>query len=268
MNTYAWPTHIKNLNPSIGIVLGSGLGGLVNHIDIEARVPFVDISCMKPSTAPGHTGQFIIGRLGGQMIVAQQGRLHLYEGYTPKEVTQPIRLLHQLGVRTLILSNAAGAINTDFQAGELMMIRDHINFMGVNPLIGPVTGGLERFPDMTYAYDRALMKQLQESGRTLGISLRQGVYLATTGPSYETPAEIRAFRLLGADAVGMSTVPEVIQANHLGMRVAAVSCLSNMAAGILDQRLSEEEVLAAGKQVEATLVRLMTDFISNLKGGE
>lgn len=264
MNTKIWPQEIVKLQPEIAIVLGSGLAGLVDHMEVLYQLPFNHVPGLKTSTAPGHEGVFIVGKLNGVTVLCQKGRLHYYEGYSMEEITYPIQLIHELGIKKLILSNAAGAINMNFHVGELMLIKDHINFMGDNPLIGPRKEGFDRFPDMTFAYSPVLRNSLKETANELQIPIQEGVYIATTGPSYETPAEIRAFRLLGADAVGMSTVPEVIVANYLGMEVLGISCLSNMAAGILEQKLSEKEVLDAGKQVENTLVRLVAEFVAKI----
>lgn len=260
---------IIDAGPRIGIVLGSGLNNFAEEINNAISIPYTDIPGLKASTAPGHRGRFIVGRLSGVPVLAMQGRLHYYEGYQMSDVVYPIRLMHRLGIRTLLLSNAAGGINENFSVSDLMLIKDHINFMGTNPLIGPVQAGELRFPDMTYGYDPGLQDIFRNAAADLGISLCEGVYLGTSGPSYETPAEIRAFRSLGADAVGMSTVPEVITANALKMKVAAVSCIANMAAGILPERLTEEDVLAAGKLVEkkfSALICRAVESVESLEG--
>ena len=206
-----------------------------------------------------------LGRLAGVPVVCMQGRLHLYEGHSARDVALPVRVMRGLGAEILLATNAAGGINTGFSVGDLMLIEDHINFTGQNPLVGPNDGTLgPRFPDMSYAYDPALRALAERCAAACGIRLCKGIYLACQGPSYETPAEIRAFRTLGADAVGMSTVPEVIAANHCGMRVLAFSLISNMAAGVLPQKLTEEEVLEAGRQNGARLERLVTAILQNL----
>ena len=257
--------HLTKDFARIAVVLGSGLNESIEKVmKIERRILFSEVAGLHESTAPGHTGCFLEGTIGSVPLIAMQGRLHYYEGYGIGEVTRPITLLHEAGIQSIIMTNAAGGINLEYKAGELMSINDHINFMGTNPLIGPVRAGAERFPDMSYAYDRALTEYFKALASDYPITVHEGVYLAASGPSYETPAEIRAFRMMGADAVGMSTVPEVICANSYRMRVFAVSLISNMAAGMLDQRLSEEEVLAAGRQIQAVFAPLMADFIKGL----
>lgn len=254
-----------NLRPETAIVLGSGLGKLADVIGDAVYCDYNDLPHFKKGLAPGHRGRLVLGYLGEKAVMCMQGRLHFYEGHTLEDVTYPIRVMAHFGIKNVILSNAAGGINKAFSVGDLMLITDHINFMGHNPLIG--TNEAEfgpRFPDMTYAYDRHLAKLARETAKDLDIPLQEGVYLACAGPSYETPAEIRAFRLLGADAVGMSTVPEVIVANHSGMNVLAMSCISNMAAGILEKRLTEEEVLAAGEQVSTKFGQLVTAIVQKL----
>lgn len=264
MTSFQWPEAFRARNLKIGIVLGSGLKGLADHLEDPIILPFDQVPGLKVSTAPGHEGAFVAGRLGGQPVLCQKGRLHFYEGYSMAEITAPVRLMADLGISTLVLSNAAGSIREDLSPGTLMAITDHINFMGTNPLIGPALTARDRFPDMSFTYDKGLRHILKEAAKRLDIPLEEGVYLATTGPSYETPAEIRAFRTLGADAVGMSTVPEVLMARQYGLKVLAISCLSNMAAGILDQALTEEEVLETGARVEASFVALITEVLKDL----
>ncbi|MDK2901628.1 MAG: purine-nucleoside phosphorylase [Thermosediminibacterales bacterium] len=213
----------------IGIILGSGLGAFADIIEDKYIIPYTDIPNFPVSTVKGHAGRLIIGSLKGKRILVMQGRFHYYEGYTMDLVTFPVKVMKQLGVKVLIITNAAGGLNPDFNQGDLMLITDHINFMGANPLIGPNDEELgPRFPDMYEAYDRELIHLAEEIGNQKGIFLRKGVYIAVTGPSYETPAEIKMLRLLGADCVGMSTVPEVIVARHQGLRVLGISCITNV----------------------------------------
>ena len=251
--------------PKIGIVLGSGLGELGEKVENPIFVPYRDLPDFPVSTAPGHVGQFIFGTLGGKSVVCMQGRLHYYEGHALSDILLPVRVMRLLGVETLILTNAAGGINPSFSVGDIMLISDHINFMGVNPLVGPNDDAFGcRFPDMSFAYAPKLRELAKACAEETGTALQEGVYLACSGPSYETPAEIRAFRTLGADAVGMSTVPEVIAANHCGMQVLAFSLISNMAAGILKQKLTEEEVLEAGRKKGAEMQALMQKIVEKL----
>ena len=248
--------------PRIGIILGSGLGGIAEVIEDKHVIPYGDIPHFVCSTAPGHKGQFVAGRFGGKPVICMQGRLHFYEGHALSDIIFPVRVMKLLGVRSLIVTNAAGGVNTGFQVGDLMLIEDHINFMGTNPLIGPNAAEFgPRFCDMSYTYTPSLRRAAEDAAEKLGISLRRGVYLGCTGPSYETPAEIRAFRTLGADAVGMSTVPEVVAASHCGLKVLAFSLITNMAAGVLDQPLSEEEVIEIGNRRGAELQRLITQIV-------
>lgn len=261
MNTLnQWKNYAK-----IAIILGSGLNQCIHEfMDIEGTLAYKDIEGMKVSTAPGHVGKFLFGKISGVPVIAMQGRLHFYEGYTMSEVTKPITLLHQLGVETLIVTNASGGINLDYHVGEFMLITDHINLTGSNPLIGPKKEGFERFPDMSYAYNRKYIESMKRIAKENGIPMNTGVYIGVTGPSYETPAEIKAFRVLGADAVGMSTVAEVIVANQLHMQVCGLSLISNMAAGVLDQKLTEEEVLEAGKNAQPQFKLLLTQFVCEI----
>lgn len=250
--------------PRIGLILGSGLGGIAEVIEGKHVIPYGEIPHFVCSTAPGHKGQFVAGRFGGKPVICMQGRLHFYEGHALSDIIFPVRVMKQLGVTSLIVTNAAGGINTSFQVGDLMLIEDHINFMGTNPLIGPNDASFgPRFCDMTYTYTPALRQAAQEAAQSLGLTLQKGVYLGCTGPSYETPAEIRAFRTLGADAVGMSTVPEVIAASHCGLQVLAFSLITNMAAGILDQPLTEEEVIEIGNRRGSDLQRLITRIVTD-----
>lgn len=252
-------------SPKIGLVLGSGLGVLAEQMTRAVKIPYRDIPSFPISTVPGHAGQLVLGKLGGNDVVTMQGRFHYYEGYALSEVTFPVRVMHELGVETVIVTNAAGGINESFKSGDLMLIRDHINFTFRNPLIGrnePEWGA--RFPDMSEAYDRSLRKLAREVASEQGIRLQEGVYAGVTGPSYETPAEIRMLRTLGGDAVGMSTVPEVIVARHMGMRVLGISCITNMAAGVLDQPLSHEEVMETAERVRGTFMTLVTEIVGKI----
>ncbi len=244
--------------PQIALILGSGLGDLVEDIKNKNVLPYEDIPNFPLSTVKGHKGNLIMGELSGKKILAMQGRFHYYEGYTMKEITFPIRVMSKLGIETLVVTNAAGGINENFQPGDLMIIEDFINLQGTNPLIGPNLDDFGvRFPDMSMAFDRELRDLIVQCGEELDMPIKRGVYAAMTGPSFETPAEIRMLRLLGADAVGMSTVPEVIVARHSGIRVAGISCISNMAAGILEQPLSHEEVIQTTDRIKGKFKELI-----------
>jgi purine-nucleoside phosphorylase len=252
--------------PELALVLGSGLGALADCADAKAGVsiPFTDLG-FPSQTVQGHQGKLIYCELEGRKVVLQAGRFHFYEGNPMSLVTAPMRIHARMGVKAVLHTNAAGAVNAAFKVGQLMAITDHINLMGTNPLIGPNEGSGPRFPDMTAAYDPALTAQVLQAAASLGQDVQQGVYLAVTGPSFESPAEIRAFRTLGADAVGMSTVPEVIVARHEGMKAAGISCLCNMAAGMLPQPLTHQEVLEAGAAAAANFERLVRSFLRDLK---
>jgi purine-nucleoside phosphorylase len=251
--------------PRVGIVLGSGLGAAADAVADPVVVPYGEIPNFPQSTVEGHSGRLIAGRLGGAPVVILQGRVHFYEGYTPAEVTFPMRVLGALGVRAAVLTNAAGGIAEGYEIGQLVALADHINFMGWNPLTGPneprfasVPGSGLRFFDMTEAYSKPLRQMAQRAAAEEGWSMAEGVYLATPGPSFETPAEIRAFRTLGATLVGMSTVPETIVARHMGIEVLGISCVTNLAAGLGATPLSHEEVFEAGRKVERRLAGLLT----------
>lgn len=253
------------VTPKVALVLGSGLGRFAERIENPDVIDYRDIPRFAHSTAPGHKGRLVFGSLVGKPVVCMQGRFHYYEGHPLSDIVYPIRVMRALGAEVIILTNAAGGINQRFSAGDIMMIEDHINLTGVNPLIGPNDETIgPRFPDMTYAYDPALREIALEAARSCQIPLRRGVYLGCTGPSFETPAEIRAFRLLGADAVGMSTVPEVIAANHCGMRVLAFSLITNLAAGVLDRPLSGEEVNAVGEKKSGEMEKLILKVIESI----
>lgn len=252
-------------SPKVAMILGSGLGYLGDEVTQPIRVPYDRIPHFKTSTAPGHRGQLVFGQLEGQNVAVMQGRFHPYEGYSLEEVTFAVRVLRLLGADTLIVTNAAGCVNKSWNPGDLMVIDDHINFMGANPLTGPNDAGFgPRFCDMTYAYTPALRRLADEVAAAQGVALRHGVYLGYMGPSYETPAEIRAFRVLGADAVGMSTVPEVIAASHCGLPVLAISLVTNMAAGVLEKKLDENEVIETAAARAKVLERLVTGIVERL----
>lgn len=255
----AWLQTKTNARPKTGLILGSGLGDFCDLLENVTEVPFSDIPDFPVATVAGHTGAFLFGTYQGTPVAVLRGRIHCYEGYTPQEVVMPVRLMAMLGVKTVILTNAAGGVNKAYKPGALMLLEDHINFCGANPLTGPNLDQLgPRFPDMSDVYCRQLRERVQELALAEQIPLEQGIYLMYGGPSYETPAEIRAFRTLGADAVGMSTVPEAIAANHCGMHVLGISCITNMAAGILPQKLSHAEVVEAAALAKPRFIRLLT----------
>lgn len=260
--------HIKDrisIKPEIGLVLGSGLGDLAEKIEDSIVIKYKDIPNFPESTVKGHKGQLVIGRLGGKEVIAMQGRFHYYEGYTLKEITFPIRCMIGLGINNLIVTNAAGGVNSSFKPGDLMIIEDHINFTGNNPLIGRnIEQKGPRFVDMTYAYDKDLINLAIESGKHLNLDLKTGVYMCLTGPTYETPAEVRMAGIMGADAVGMSTVPEVIVANHERIKVLGISCITNMASGILDKPLNHEEVVETSMKVKNEFENLIITTIKNI----
>lgn len=252
--------------PYVGLILGSGLGGLADKIKNPIKIKYSDIPNFPISTVEGHAGQLVIGKLGGQNVIAMQGRFHFYEGYDLQDVCFPVRVMNQLGIKNLIVTNAAGGSNSEFNPGDLMIITDHINFTGQNPLNGKNFNELgPRFLDMSYAYNKDLIQIARESGQGLNIDLKEGVYMWLTGPTYETPAEIRLANILGADAVGMSTVPEVIVANHEGVKVLGISCITNMAAGILDQPLNHEEVVATSLLVKDKFESLILKILTEIK---
>jgi purine-nucleoside phosphorylase len=251
--------------PHVAVVLGSGLGAFARELADPIAIPYSKIPGWPASTAAGHAGQLVFGKLGKLDVAVLAGRAHLYEGYTPAQVTFGIRVLHQLGTRSIVLTNAAGGINLSYRPGALVLISDHINLQGVNPLIGPNNDSEgPRFPDMTEAYSAKFRTIAREIAGRLKISVEEGVYAALTGPSYETPAEIRYLRAIGADLVGMSTVPEVIVANHLGMQVLAISCVTNMAAGILPRKLDHQEVLDTGYRVQEMLIGYLKALLPKL----
>ena len=252
--------------PVAAIVLGSGLGGLADRLERPRRVRYGEVPGFPSATVEGHAGMLLAGRLAGREIVAMAGRFHLYEGHPARTAGFPVRVLRALGAPMLVVSNAAGGVNRTFEPGDLMVIADHANLTGMNPLEGPVEEGDLRFPDMSEPYDARLRALLHASAASRAISLREGVYAALLGPAYETPAEVRMLERLGADAVGMSTVPEVIVARALGMRVAGVSCITNMAAGIAREPLSHDEVLATTRRVARVFEDLIEEFVGRLDG--
>lgn len=251
--------------PSIALILGSGLGVLADEINDKIVIEYKDIPHFPMSTVAGHKGQLVAGTIEGKNVIAMQGRFHFYEGYSMKQVTFPVRVFKQLGIDSLIITNAAGGINKSFQPGDLMIITDHINNMGTNPLIGPNLDELgTRFPDMSQVYDKEYIELAVTSAHELKLNIKNGVYVGNTGPVYETPAEINMLRTLGADAVGMSTVPEAIVARHASIRVLGISCISNMAAGVLDQPLSHEEVIETTEMVKEDFLRFIKKVIHSM----
>jgi len=251
--------------PRVAVVLGSGLGGFADELIGREEFAYTEIPEWPISTAIGHAGKLIFGLLGTLEVAVMSGRVHLYEGYTPAQVTFGVRVLRTLGARSMVFTNAAGGINLTFERGALVLISDHINLQGSNPLVGRNDESLgQRFPDMSEAYTSAYRDMAKQAGRELGIPLSEGVYAALLGPSYETPAEIRYLRAIGADMVGMSTVPEVIAANHMGVGCLGISCVTNMAAGILPRKISHEEVLETGAMVRGTLVKLLKALLPRL----
>ena len=258
-------SQIGSFAPQVAMVLGSGLGYLAEEVEDPISVPFFAIPHFRRSTAPGHAGRLVFGTLEGKRVVVMQGRFHHYEGYDFDDVTFPIRVMHLLGAETLIVTNAAGCVNVDWKAGELMLIEDHIKLVLDSPLCGPNLAEFgPRFPDSSFNYSQRLRTLARSVAQEQNIPLREGVYMYMSGPQYETPAEIRAARILGADAVGMSTVPEVIIARHCGMEVLGVTLLTNMAAGILDQPLTEEEVLEAAEAGKESFSGLIRTCLSRL----
>lgn len=250
--------------PVCGIILGSGLGGLAAQIEHATRIPFTEVPGFPSATVAGHAGQLILGTLAGRPVALMAGRFHMYEGHEAAVAAFPVRVFHALGAPVYVASNAAGGVRRTFEPGTLMVIADHINLMYRNPIIGPAESGDERFPDMSEPYDQKLQLQLHAAAKATGLSLEVGVYCGLLGPTYETPAEVRMLERLGADAVGMSTVPEVIVARAIGMRVAAVSCITNKAAGLSPHALNHEEVVETGKAVASSFEALITEFVRHL----
>lgn len=257
-------TYTDGFKPEIGIVLGSGLGELADKY-CEFAIPYDKIPGFAKSTVEGHKGQLVFANINGRKVVMMQGRNHFYEGHSMLEVTYPIKVMKKLGVETLIITNAAGAVNKSFRPGDLMVITDHINMMGTNPLIGPNDPELgTRFPDMSEIYNKNLIKIVDAAGRLLNLDLKHGVYIASTGPSYETPAEIKMARTLGADAAGMSTVPEAIVANYCGMRVIGISCISNYASGVSTKKLTHSEVIETTNKVKSKFKELILQVLKHM----
>jgi purine-nucleoside phosphorylase len=254
------------MNPRVAVVLGSGLGAFADALENATVTPYADIPGWPRSTAIGHAGKLVVGTISGTPVAVLAGRAHLYEGYTAQQSVFGIRYLKRIGVESLVLTNAAGGINPGFGAGKLVLISDHINLLGQNPLTGPNDDSLgPRFPDMSEAYSRNYRETARAVGREIGLDLPEGVYAAVPGPNYETPAEIRYMRTIGADLVGMSTVPETIAANHMGMKVLGISCVTNAAAGVLDQKLNHAEVLDVGERMKGTLIELLRRVIPRLQ---
>lgn len=261
----ALKAKLNGFTPEVLIILGSGLGKLGERVDEPIFIPYGEIPNMRYSTAPGHAGRFIAGRLGGKNVLMMQGRLHIYEGWAPEDAVFPIRAAKLIGIEKLIVTNAAGGVNTGYKPGELMLISDFIKLNAPDPLIGPNIDEFgPRFPDMSKVFDREYMAEFRRIAASHGENVHEGVYYYCTGPRYETPAEIRAMRILGADAVGMSTVPESIAARHCGMRILGLSLITNMAAGILDQPLSGEEVIEAGNKASDRLSGYVTEFLTKM----
>ena len=249
----------------VGVVLGSGLGAFAGELEEAVAIPYEEIPGFARSTVKGHAGRLVVGRVGGAAVAAMQGRFHYYEGYSWEEVTFPLRTLGLAGVKSLVLTNAAGGLNNALKQGSLMLICDHLNLMGANPLRGANDDRFgPRFPDLSEVYDRDYQETASHEAHALGVELRRGIYAALSGPSYETPAEIRMLRLLGADAVGMSTVPEAIVARHMGVRVLGLSCITNLAAGVLDRPIDHAEVMETGERVRETFAALLRRVIPKL----
>jgi purine-nucleoside phosphorylase len=257
--------QLGGCHPRLAIILGSGLGQLADRIERAANIPYADIPGFPPSTVVGHAGRLVAGAIDGCDVIALSGRFHLYEGHAAQIAALPVRVARALGARALFVSNAAGGVRFTLKPGDLMLIEDHINLMWRNPLIGPVVDGDERFPDMSAPYDRDLLAILREVAFDVGVPVQEGVYAGLLGPSYETPAEVRMLRWMGADAVGMSTVPEVLAARAIGMRVAGVSCITNHAAGMTNQPLSHHEVLEVAERVKDDFERLVRGFVARVR---
>lgn len=263
--TAAFIRQRTKIIPQIALILGSGLGGFADEIKVDLAIPYTDILAFPLSTVEGHDGQLVIGQIEGKSVVVMRGRVHLLEGYAPSKVVFPLRVMWKLGAKVLLVTNASGGLNRQWYAGDIMIIADHINFMGTNPLIGPNDLALgPRFPDMSQAYDPEMIALAERTAMAERIPIRKGVYVAVHGPSFETPAELRMLRRWGADAVGMSTVPEVIAARHLGMRVLGISVVTDMATGEQVQSLTSAEVIAMAKQVEPKFFRLLKGVLRDL----
>ena len=255
---------LAGFKPEVALIVGSGLGGVAGMVTKPVTIPYADIPHFPQPSVAGHAGQMIFGELAGKRLMVLSGRFHYYEGRSLTDIVYPIHVLDALGAKILIVTNAAGGINPTFNPGDLMIIEDHINFMGINPLIGLRENGGVRFLDLTQAYSTRLREKLDVAAEKLQTPLRRGVYLAGTGPTYETPAEVKAFAWLGADALGMSTVPEVIMARYHNLEVVGISCITNLAAGISGKKVSHEEVLEVGKVAQVKLAKLLTEFVGML----
>ena len=253
---------VTAVKAKIGLILGSGLGSFADEIVDPIEIAYADIPHFPVSTVGSHAGKLVFGEIEGKPVVAMKGRVHYYEGYSLQQVVFPIRVMAELGVEAFIITNAAGGVNRNYSTGDFMLITDHINYLGNNPLIGTNEASWgERFPDMSEPYNREWYLSVEETGKKINLNLRRGIYIAVTGPSFETAAEIRFFEQIGADAVGMSTVPEVIVANHMGAKVLGISCITNMAAGILPQKLTSQEVIDTARRVRPDFVRLLRAVI-------
>ena len=261
-----WLKTRTKYTPKIAMILGSGLGAIGDIIEKPEFYPYEKIPGFPRTTVSGHAGRLVVGMLEGKEVVAMQGRFHYYEGHTMEEVTFPVRVMKRFGIETLIVTNAAGAVNKEYNPGDLVLIVDHINCQGTNPLIGRNFDSFgPRFPDLSVPYDLALRKIAKETAAEFGIKLREGVYASLSGPTYETPAEVRMMRTLGADAVGMSTVPEVVVAIHSGIRCLGISCMTNMAAGVVEEHLSHEEVIATSYRVRDDFIKLMVGIVKRIQ---
>jgi purine-nucleoside phosphorylase len=262
----AYITEKAKMTPKVGLILGSGLGVLADYMENAVTLKYEDIPYFPTSTVEGHAGELLVGELKGVPVILMKGRFHMYEGYAPEITAFPVRVMKQLGVERVLVTNAAGGVNLEYEPGDLMLISDHLNLTGKSPLVGTNESEIgPRFPDMSEAYSKALRQMAHEVAKSQGITLREGVYAGMLGPAYETPAEIRMLRTLGADAVGMSTVAEVIVASHAGMEVLGMSCISNMAAGILDQPLSHSEVMETTDRVRETFLNLVLAIVPKLQ---
>ena len=261
-NTASFIRNRVNFEPEVGIILGTGLGGLVESIDIRATLDYAEIPDFPVSTVEGHAGRFIFGMLGGRRVVAMQGRFHYYEGYSMKEVTFPVRVMRELGIKTLFVSNASGGTNEAFEIGDLMIITDHINYFPEHPLRGKNIPYGPRFPDMSEAYDKELIRKADEIAQEKGIKVQHGIYIGTQGPTFETPAEYKLFHILGADAVGMSTVPEVIVANHCGIKVFGISVITDLGVEGKIVEVSHEEVQKAADAAQPKMTTIMRELIN------
>lgn len=255
---------IKDFQPEIGIILGSGLGDFADGFE-SIIIPYNDIPGFEKSNVQGHKGQLVFAQINGRKVVMMQGRYHFYEGYSMQTVTFPVKVMKKLGVKTLIITNAAGAVTPEFTPGDLMLITDHINFMGTNPLIGKNDETLgTRFPDMSEVYSKELIQKAEAIAQKLNINYQKGVYAATTGPSYETPSEVKMFRMLGANAVGMSTAPEAIVANYCGLKILGISCLTNYAAGVSETPLNHQEVIDTANRVKESFKNLLSEILKSI----